>query len=1076
MQEPAIQGFRLSPQQKGLWELQERFGNQPFLARCEILIEGNLQQDILRKALQRVIDRHEILRTTFYRPAGIKTIFQIVLEHAAVTWQDRALSGLREEDQNAEIERYLMDEAEHGFDLQQGPLLRVCAFRLSNTVQLLSFSLPAICADSATLANLPGELGHAYELCLNQREFADEPMQYADFSEFQHELLEEVEPHAIQGRDYWRKQTGKTVALTLPLERRNAHPREFKLDSVSFEIETIMIEQVEALSREHGSTVSSVFFTCWAALMLRIAGQLSSDLTIFKLFAGRKLGDLQGAFGLYANYLPIILPAGDKCFSEEMRVLGDTLKEAEEWQEYFDPSVSSAQLAESVAFAFETQLGPYKCEDVLFTRHATHVCLGPFKLALSCLRKAGSLRAELQYNKKVFERETIERLAGQFGKVLAAAVRSPDVPISELDLLSEAERRQLLEEFNQTTAHFPESKCIHEQFEAQTEKSPAAIAVVCEDSEISYFDLNARANQVAHRLRRLGVGPGACVGLCMHRSTEMIVGLLGILKTGGAYVPLNPEHPSARVALQLVECKARFCLTNDAAIGEALEFAGQVLDLARDRNVLSDESPANPESISRPENLAYVIYTSGSTGVPKGVAVRHRNLVNYTSFVLRRLQVDHPMHFATVSTITADLGNTCIFPALASGGCLHILSYDLAMEGTLLSQYLLRHPVDVLKIVPSHLQALLTSAEGAKILPVSYLILGGEALSWELLDRLSASDNQCEIINHYGPTETTVGSLTFSIISGDRSPYAQSVPIGRPVDNTRAYILDQHLRPVPLGVKGELHLAGAGVTAGYLNRPAETAALFIPDPFSGEADSRLYRTGDLARYLPDGSIEFMVRVDNQIKVRGYRIELGEIEAAMLQHPQIRQAVAIHRNDNGEERLVAYVVTSALSSQDELRHFLKQRLPDYMIPSAFVTLRSLPLTANGKVDRTALPAPGESREQREFVSPRTAVEQEVADIWANLLKLPELGAHDNFFDLGGHSLLATQVISRMRKAFRTEIPLRSIFEFPTVAEMALSVERSIELEDSKLQEEIEALEGLSEDEAEQLLHRERNQNR
>jgi amino acid adenylation domain-containing protein len=440
---------------------------------------------------------------------------------------------------------------------------------------------------------------------------------------------------------------------------------------------------------------------------------------------------------------------------------------------------------------------------------------------------------------------------------------------------------------------------------------------------------------------------------------------------------------------------------------------------------------------TKPENLVYVIYTSGSTGVPKGVAVRHRNLVNYAEFITRRLALEkYPdgLQFATVSTLGADLGNTCIFPALISGGCLHVLPYEVATDATRFAGYTAQHPVDVLKIVPSHLQALLQGAEAKQVLPRKYLITGGETLTPQLIERIGQLNPGCEILNHYGPTETTVGSLTLRLNEYDwKHSTAASIPIGRPIANTQVYILDAHLQPVPVGVVGELYIAGAGVTAGYLNQPERTAERFVANPFVNDANAKMYRTGDLARYGADGNVEFLGRGDDQVKIRGFRIELGEIEAVLGQHAAVKQAVVLAKADErGDKKLLAYVVANRepAVSTDDLRSYLKQQLPDYMVPSAVVLLPKLPLTANGKIDRLALPAP-EAVASKEYVAPKTPTEEVVAGIWAEVLRQPRVSTQDNFFDLGGHSLLATQVVSRVREHFRVELPIRILFEKPTV---------------------------------------------
>ena len=474
------------------------------------------------------------------------------------------------------------------------------------------------------------------------------------------------------------------------------------------------------------------------------------------------------------------------------------------------------------------------------------------------------------------------------------------------------------------------------------------------------------------------------------------------------------------------------------------EFAGRTVCLDRDQNLWSDQPRTNPASEATPENLVYVIYTSGSTGIPKGVAVRHRNLVNYSHFITRRLRLDeHPegLHFGTVSTIGADLGNTCIYPALISGGCLHVISYEVSTDAQRFARYTAQYPLDVLKIVPSHLQALLHSPEAKQVLPRKFLILGGETLTPKLVESIQALGGSCEVLNHYGPTETTVGSLTLRLAEYDwKNATAASIPIGRPIANTQVYILDAQLQPVPLGVVGELYIAGDGVTAGYLNQPDRTAERFVANPFVDDASARMYRTGDLARYLPDGNVEFLGRGDDQVKIRGFRIELGEIESVLTKRAGVKQAVVLAKDDErGDKRLLAYVVADRdqNNSPEELRAHLKEQLPDFMVPSAIVPLPKIPLTANGKIDRQALPEP-EAVETKAYIAPKTPAEESVAKIWAEVLRRDRISTDDNFFDLGGHSLLATQVMSRVREQFKVELPIRALFDSPTVAGLAEAI--------------------------------------
>jgi len=685
-----------------------------------------------------------------------------------------------------------------------------------------------------------------------------------------------------------------------------------------------------------------------------------------------------------------------------------------------------------------------------------------FKLRLNVVRRGAELALQFDYDAARFERSAVERIAGYYQTLLSAALANPATPVSRLPLFSEAERRQLLVEWNQTAAPYPADQCLHELVEAQAARVPDRVAVHCGEQALSYRELNEQSNQLAHYLRKQGVGPDARVGLCLDRSTAMMIAVLGILKAGGAYVPLNADNPPARLKQQLEGAKA---LITEAKLAPQMpEFSGTTLVLDRDAQLWASEPKSNPAINTSPENLVYVIYTSGSTGVPKGVAVRHRNLVNYANFITKKLHLDqHPegLQFATVSTLGADLGNTCIYPALISGGSLHILPHETATDPQQFANYASQHPMDVLKIVPSHLQALLQSSseEAEKILPRKYLITGGEALTPKLLEKIASLNPSCEILNHYGPTETTVGSLTLELKNYDwKNAGLATVPIGRPIQNTQTYILDPNLEPVPVGVTGELYIAGAGVTAGYLGQAEKTAERFVPNPFASDPAATMYRTGDLARYGEDGSIEFLGRGDDQVKIRGFRIELGEIESVLAQHPAVKQAVVLARatdpnNNDEDKRLLAYVVLHreaaaannghAAVTPESLRQHLQQHVPDYMVPQAVMLLGKLPLNANGKLDRQALPEPEQEASQKAYVTPRTPTEQTIAEVWGEVLRRDpsKISADDNFFDLGGHSLLATQVVSRLRQRFLVEIPMRAIFDRPTPAGLAESVDRA-----------------------------------
>jgi amino acid adenylation domain-containing protein len=800
------------------------------------------------------------------------------------------------------------------------------------------------------------------------------------------------------------------------------------------------------------ASTEAALLTAWSALLFRIAAQ--PEISIGCEFAGRRYEELQAALGPLARSLPLRLEIQpEKPFKTLLQNAQSAMGEAGNWQESFSWSQVSEKDSPVLPFAFSYyDLGGKEGHaGVEFTLERLQVVSEGFKLRLVAVRRESELELEFQYDASRLERATIERIAGYYQNLLSAALANPETPVSQLPLLPENERKQIVLEWNQTAAAYPVEQCLHELFEQQAARTPERQAVQCGEQAFTYRELNERSNQLAHYLRQQGVGPDRLVGLCLERSAETMVVVLGILKAGGAYVPLNPDNPPARLKQQLDGATA--LITESKLVAQMPEFSGPVLALDRDEKLWANQPKSNPEPNAQPENLVYVIYTSGSTGVPKGVGVRHRNLVNYAHFVTQKLELSqYPegLQFATVSTLGADLGNTCIYPSLISGGCLHIVRYETATDPKQLAEYLAKYPVDVLKIVPSHLQALLHSDDAGKLLPRKYLIFGGETLTPKLVEKIESLNPSCEVLNHYGPTETTVGSLTLKLKDYDwKQAKLGSIPIGRPIANTQVYVLDQNLEPVPIGVTGELYIAGAGVTAGYLGQAEKTAERFIKNPFVTDADAKMYRTGDLARYGADRNIEFLGRGDDQVKVRGFRIELGEIEAVLARHESVKQAVVLAREDEqGDKRLLAYVVQSRgkNTTGEELRTYLKQQLPDYMVPQAVVILPKLPLNANGKLDRQALPNPEQAVQAKVYVAPRTRTEQTIAEIWAEVLRKDKskIGVDDNFFDLGGHSLLATQVISRIRSQFSVEVAMRAVFEQPTVEGLACAVEQAQEL--------------------------------
>ncbi|MFL5540370.1 MAG: non-ribosomal peptide synthetase, partial [Longimicrobiaceae bacterium] len=668
-----------------------------------------------------------------------------------------------------------------------------------------------------------------------------------------------------------------------------------------------------------------------------------------------------------------------------------------------------------------------------------------------------------------------ERVCGMMHTALERLVEalelSPGRAIGSLDVLPEAERRTVVEEWNRTEAESPRDVCVHELFEAQAARTPDAVAVRFEEASLTCRELNERANRLAHSLRRRGVGPEVRVGVCLERSLEMVVSLLAVLKAGGAYLPLDPAYPADRLAFMLADSAAAVLLTQERLRGALPVRAGMdVVSVEPAEAELAGESAENPESGAHPGSLAYVIYTSGSTGTPKGVAVEHRALVGYLAHAVAEFAIRAGDRFLQFASISFDPAAEEVFAPLVSGAAVVLRTEEmLATPGSFWEACgrwgisLLGLPTAVWHHVSPHLDA------RPEALPESLrlVVIGGEAAlpervrAWQ-----AATGGRVRLLNSYGPTETTIG---VTLWEAPESGGVSRVPIGRPVPNTRCYVLDAAMRPAAVGVPGELYVGGAQVARGYLGRPATTAERFVPDPFAAGPGTRLYRTGDRVRWMADGTLEFLGRLDAQVKVRGFRVELGEIEARLADHPEVREAVVLAREDvPGERRLVAYVMGAA--EADALRAHLRQSLPEHMVPAAYVCLEALPLTPNGKVDRKALPAPELGSAADRYVAPRTPTEEVLAGIWAEVLRLERVGVEESFFELGGHSLLATRVVSRVRDVFAIELPLRALFESPTVAGLALQVEKLVlaRVEESELADALEQLEGLSDDEVMQLL--------
>ena len=1338
---------RLSFAQERLWLFDQlEPGSSAYNMSLAVRLTGNLNVAALEQSIGEILRRHEVLRTTFI--IGNDRPVQKIAPVTAFTLSKVDLSTIPLEQRETKARQLAGEEASRPFDLTAGPLLRAALLQLTPQEHVLLLTVHHIVFDGWSWAILYRELSALYEVFLrgNPSSLPELPIQYADFAVWQRQWLQgkKLEEQLA----FWKEHLNGVSPLELPTDRPRPSVQTFHGATHTVEFPQSLTETLQGLSRKEGATLFMTLLAAFQSLLRRYTGQ--DDIVVGIPIANRNRAEIEGLIGFFVNTLVMRTDtSGDPVFRELLKQVKKTALDAYTYQDlpleklveelHPERDLSRNPLFQ-VMFAMQNvPIATLELSSLTPDPLETERTMTRFDLEVHLQETREGIKGKFVYNIDLFDVATIERMIGHYRTMLEGIAENPDQRLSELPLLTEAERHQLLAEWNDTTTEYPMDRCIHSLFEEQAEQTPDAIAVTFAERQMTYRELNSRANQLAHYLMKQGVGPEVLVGICVERSLEMIIGILGILKAGGAYVPLDPTYPKERLVFMLEDSQATVLLTQQKLAAGLPEIDAEVVYLDVSEYLASEAKmpDVNPASGVASKNLAYVIFTSGSTGRPKGVAVEHRQLVNYVRGVSERMEFELSWNFALVSTLAVDLGNTVVFPALCTGGCLHVISQERVMDSAALAEYLNRNSIDCLKIVPSHLSALMTGPHPEKLMPRRRLILGGEASHCEWVKGLRKLAPDCIIFNHYGPTETTVGVLTHRVGKEQPSLPSGTLPLGRPLPNTQVYILDEHQRPVPIGVAGELYIGGDGVARGYMNRPELTAERFVPNRLCNGPGALLYRTGDLARYRSNGNIEFLGRIDQQVKIRGFRIEPGEIEAALRSCPGVRDAAVITYEDTaGSNRLAAYIVphkpvAMTLSAQrlyklpnnllvahlnknetdyiyreifelqaylrhgitvndgdvvfdvganiglftvfvnqickrprvyafepnpvvheiasvnakaygadvkvlpcglssedttaeltffegfsllsgfysdvekekqvvknflinqqqtaqadmteliehadellkdrfkarrfttilrtlsgviaeekvdridllkinaeksewhvlqgieeedwqkiqqivlevdlsehlppittllkkhgyeyvieqdalldgtelcyiyairaaadrrlireqtagghrrklpvfgdtvlsaDELRQRLLQRLPDYMVPSQYVLLETLPLTPSGKVDRRALPKLNLDRSALEnaYEGPRSPVEDLLAGIWCDVLGLKKVGIHDNFFELGGHSLLATQVISRLRKAFHVEIPLRSLFEMPTIAGLAIRIAQS-----------------------------------
>ncbi|MEC4812178.1 MAG: amino acid adenylation domain-containing protein [Scytonema sp. PMC 1069.18] len=1051
----------LSFAQQRLWFLEQLEPGHSLYHIPQVLqLQGDLNVEVLQQSLDAIASHHEVLRTNFIAQDGDGV--QVIGEPRAVELKAIDLKNCPQLERAAQVQQIVRDEMERPFDLTSDLMLRGCLLQLSSQEHILLLVIHHIAADAWSNSILFDELTQLYQAFIEGKPnpLPKLPIQYADFAVWQREWLSgEVLEKQL---NYWKQQLASaTPVLELPTDRSRPPVQTYRGSYLSSKLPQNLLQSLNALSRQEGVTLFMTLLAAFQTLLYRYSGQ--EDILVGSPIANRNRTEIEKLIGFFVNTLVLRTDmSNNPSFRELLQRVRKVAMSA-----YVNQDLPFEKLVEELQP--ERSLSYNPLFQVMFTlTNAPNQALelpglsiapievenftSKFDLTLFVTETEQGLHCGWEYNTDLFEDSTIARMNGHFQILLEAIVANPQQNINKLPLLSPTEKHQLLLEWNHTQVDYPH-KCIHELFEEQVKRTPDAIAVVFENQQLTYQELNHRANQLAHYLKTLGVKPDVPVGICVERSLEMVVGVLGILKAGGAYVPLDSAYPQERLSFMLGDSQATVLLTTEELVTVLPEHNAQVVCLDTQWSAIATHSSENFVNGVNLENLAYVIYTSGSTGLPKGVAMKQHPLANLILWQLENSKVAAAKTLQ-FSPISFDVSFQEMFSTWCSGGTLVLIADDLRRDASALLDFLKDKAIERLFLPFVALQQLAEVAVSSESVPstLKEIITAGEQLQvTPALTHLFSKLNDCTLHNHYGPSEShvvTAFTLADSVQNWNALP-----PIGRPIANTSIYIVDSNLEPVPIGVPGELYIGGVALARGYLNRPELTQEKFIPNPFkkaqsrtikdeakANYTSQRLYKTGDLARYLSNGNIEYLGRCDNQVKIRGFRIELGELETVLSQHPAILQAVVIVRQDiPGDKRLVAYLVPNQepAPTVSELRQFLKEKLPEYMVPSAFVFLEVLPLTPSGKVNRRALPAPDTTTLEPEanYIAPRNELESQLTQIWEEILNVKPIGISNNFFDLGGHSLLAVKLFAQIEKKLGKKLPLATLFQSGTVEALA-----------------------------------------
>ncbi|MFS0518986.1 amino acid adenylation domain-containing protein [Nostoc sp. UIC 10607] len=1059
--------FPLPFAQQRLWFLNQLMPGNPFYnIPFALRLVGSLDVLALSRSLNEIIRRHETLRTCFQTIDAKPT--QLIVSTFELTVATIDLQHLPQGKRSDEVCKLASIEASRPFDLTQLPLLRVTLLHLTPTEHVLLFVMHHIISDGWSIGVFNRELTVLYEAFVAGKPspLPELSIQYADFAVWHRQWLQEQTQ--IQQLQYWQQQLADITVLQLPTDYPRPAVQSFAGATQILKLPQNLKQVLVKLSQQHEVTLFMTMLAAFKVLLHRYTGQ--TDIVVGSPIANRNHSSCEGLIGFFVNNLVLRTDvSGNPSFSDLLTKVREVALGAYAHQDFpFEKLVEQLHpernLSQNPLFQviFALQNAPIQelqLKGLELSRLELEYNTARVDLEWHIWEHSQGLEVMVAYATDLFAPETIERMVDHFQTLLSGIVANPHQPISQLPLLSEVERQQLLVEWNDTAVKYPTDKCIHSLFEEQVERTPDGVAVVFEDQQLTYEQLNCRANQLAHYLRSLGVSPEVLVGICVERSLDMVVGLLGILKAGGAYLPLDPEYPQDRLSFMLEDAQISLLLTQQRLLDRLPEHQAKLILLDETWSQIAQNNQDNPTSEAKAFHLANVIYTSGSTGRPKGVMVEHKGLCNLAQAQIQTFGLTSDSRILQFASFSFDASIWEVVMALRSGGTLYLGTKDSLLPGKPLIERLRDYSITHITLPPSALAVIPVEELPA----LQTIIVAGEACPAELIKQWSIGRN---FFNAYGPTEATV-CATIAKCTGDD----EKISIGRAIANTQVYILDSNLQPVPIGVPGELHIGGAGLARGYLNRPELTTEKFIPNPFENSKFkirlgkfategnppgkfpqnsklNRLYKTGDLARYLPSGNIEYLGRIDNQVKIRGFRIELGEIEAVLSQHPSVHSVVVTAKVDTpGAQRLVAYIVPQNQSAPtiSELRQFMKTKLPNYMVPSAFVMLESLPLTPNGKVDRLTLPAPDTNNlaMQGSFVPPLDIVEQKLAQIWAEVLKVYPVGVKDNFFDLGGHSLLAVQLMARIEQQFKKNLPLATLFQNSTIEQLATILRQPID---------------------------------